>query len=282
MLRGEAAADFSARLCIGQGLARSVGETASDSVERGRKERGDGAQVGPRNPSWRADAAATLAWTEALDGGDPTKQAAKRDRVLSLAAPFAGEPATVLETEWRARGITWARADLALATESHSRQRKTRTWAIDPSGKVAPRLLWERSTEDRYGDPGQFVTRRDAEHGIAYLRTSTTTEATAGKPITWKPVSIATDKPVLGATAVALSGKTVARIASGLVTALLQADSGTVIDTNVAESSIMPGSPLVDTNGNLIGVSTGVSRASSGQGFIAAAELLPSQKKPAQ
>lgn len=127
-----------------------------------------------------------------------------------------------------------------------------------------------------------FVTRRDSEHGIAYLRTSTTTEAAAGKPITWKPVSIATDKPVLGATAVALSGKTVARIASGLVTALLQADSGTVIDTNVAESSIMPGSPLVDTNGNLIGISTGVSRASSGQGFIAAAELLPSQKKPAQ
>ena len=123
---------------------------------------GDGAQVGPRNPSWRADAAATLAWTEALDGGDPTKQAAKRDRVLSLAAPFTGEPATVLETEWRARGITWARADLALATESHSRQRKTRTWAIDPSGRAAPRLLWERSTEDRYGDPGQFVTRRDA------------------------------------------------------------------------------------------------------------------------
>ena len=123
---------------------------------------GDGAQVGPRNPSWRADAAATLTWIEALDGGDPTKQAAKRDRVLSLAAPFAGEAATVLETEWRARGITWARADLALATESHSRQRKTRTWAIDPSGKAAPRLLWERSTEDRYGDPGQFVTRRDA------------------------------------------------------------------------------------------------------------------------
>ena len=133
---------------------------------------GDGAQVGPRNPSWRADAAATLTWIEALDGGDPTKQAAKRDRVLSLAAPFAGEAATVLETEWRARGITWARADLALATESHSRQRKTRTWAIDPSGKAAPRLLWERSTEDRYGDPGQFVTRRDARGQLVLHLTS--------------------------------------------------------------------------------------------------------------
>jgi dipeptidyl aminopeptidase/acylaminoacyl peptidase len=123
---------------------------------------GDGAQVGPRNPSWRADAAATLTWIEALDGGDPTKQAAKRDRVLMLGAPFAGEPTTLLETEWRARGITWGRGDLAIATESHSRRRKSRSWAIDPSGKAAPRLLWERSTEDRYGDPGSFVTHRDA------------------------------------------------------------------------------------------------------------------------
>ena len=127
-----------------------------------------------------------------------------------------------------------------------------------------------------------FVIRRDTEHGLAYLKTSTTTEAEAKKPITWKPVSIATDKPVLGATVVALSGKTVARIASGLVAAILQADGGAVIDTNIAENSIMQGSPLVDTNGNLLGVSTGASRSSSGQGFIAAAELLPSQKKPAQ
>jgi S1-C subfamily serine protease len=127
-----------------------------------------------------------------------------------------------------------------------------------------------------------FVVERDAKRGIAYLRTSTTTEAEAKKPIVWKPVSIATDKPVLGATVVALSGKTVARIASGLVAALLQGDNGSIIDTNIAENSIMAGSPLVDTNGNLVGVSTGVSRSSSEQGFIAAAELLPSQKTPAK
>ncbi len=126
-----------------------------------------------------------------------------------------------------------------------------------------------------------FVTRRDPEHGIAYLKTSTTTEAETQKTISWKPVGIASVKPVLGATAVALSGKSVARIASGLVTALLQGDTGTVIDTNIADASIMAGSPLVDTSGNLIGVSTGVSRAASSQGFIAAADLLP-QKKPAQ
>lgn len=123
---------------------------------------GDGAQSGPRNPSWRADVPATLTWIEALDGGDPTREAAKRDRILSLGAPFTGEPATVFETEWRARGMTWGRADLAIAREATTRARKARTWIIDPSGKAAPRLLFERSSEDRYGDPGDFRTRRDA------------------------------------------------------------------------------------------------------------------------
>lgn len=123
---------------------------------------GDGAQTGPRNPAWRADVEATLTWVEALDGGDPTRAAAKRDRILALDAPFAGEPRTLLETEWRARGITWARADLAIAREGNSRQRKARTWVIDPSGQAAPRLLWEASTEDRYNDRGAFHTTRNA------------------------------------------------------------------------------------------------------------------------
>ncbi len=125
-----------------------------------------------------------------------------------------------------------------------------------------------------------FVTRRDTDLGVAYLTVSTTSLASLSKPVQWKPVSIATDRPVLGATAVALSGKTVSRIASGLVTALLTEGKTSVIDTNVAESSIMSGSPLIDTSGNLVGVSTGMARASSGQGFMAATELLP--KKAAQ
>ena len=123
---------------------------------------GDGAQSGPRNPSWRTDGAATLTWIEALDGGDPTREAAKRDRILSLGAPFAGEAQTIFESEWRSRGITWGRADLAIAREGNARARKARTWIIDPSGKAAPRLLFDRSSEDRYGDPGDFRTRRDA------------------------------------------------------------------------------------------------------------------------
>ncbi len=123
---------------------------------------GDGAQPGPRNPSWRADVAATLTWVEALDGGDGSRNVPKRDRVLAIDAPFSGEPRTLLETEWRFRGITWGRADLAIAREGTSKERKERVHVIDPSGMKAARLLWERSTEDRYGDPGSFHTANNA------------------------------------------------------------------------------------------------------------------------
>ena len=123
---------------------------------------GDGAQAGPRNPAWRSDVAATLTWTEALDGGESTREVPKRDRVLMLDAPFTAAPTTLFESEWRSRGLTWGRADLAIAREGNSKTRKARTWVIDPSGKKAPRLLWENSTEDRYNDPGAFHTTTDA------------------------------------------------------------------------------------------------------------------------
>jgi dipeptidyl aminopeptidase/acylaminoacyl peptidase len=110
---------------------------------------------GPRAYRWRTDAPATLMWTEALDEGDPRKDVPKRDRILALDAPFTAAPRTFIETEWRAGGITWGRPDFALLSESWAKDRKVRTWIINPSDPAAlPRLLWERSSEDQYGNPG--------------------------------------------------------------------------------------------------------------------------------
>ena len=118
----------------------------------------DAVSAGPRTIAWRADAPATLSWVEALDGGVPTAPAAKRDRLVSLAAPFSGAPVTQLEVAWRARGVQWVSANLALISEAWRKSRSARTWAFDPSAPgSAPRLVWERSSEDRYADPGQFV-----------------------------------------------------------------------------------------------------------------------------
>ncbi|HEX5829899.1 MAG TPA: prolyl oligopeptidase family serine peptidase [Gemmatimonadaceae bacterium] len=118
----------------------------------------DAVPEGPRNVSWRADAPATLVWSQALDGGDPSAKVAKHDRVLMLAAPFDAEPVTLADVEYRAGGVIWARPDLALVTERWRKTRRERTWAVDPRNPASRRLVWDRLSEDRYGDPGSFVT----------------------------------------------------------------------------------------------------------------------------
>ncbi|MDO8501963.1 MAG: prolyl oligopeptidase family serine peptidase [Gemmatimonadaceae bacterium] len=115
--------------------------------------------TGLRQPSWRADAPATVVWVEALDNGDPAKVVPKRDRVLSLAAPYTGEPQALIEVENRFGGITWGRDNLAVVDEFWQKTRKARTWTIDPSTPgVPPKLLWDRSFEDTYANPGSFAT----------------------------------------------------------------------------------------------------------------------------
>ncbi|MEA2604914.1 MAG: hypothetical protein QOF89_5906 [Acidobacteriota bacterium] len=118
----------------------------------------DSVATGPRDLEWRADAPATLYWAEALDGGDPGREAAQRDKVLTLAAPFTGEPATLATLAWRYVGIAWGKAGddgLALMEESWWKTRRTRVWILRPGARdKAPEILFDRSSEDRYADPG--------------------------------------------------------------------------------------------------------------------------------
>ncbi len=51
-----------------------------------------GVRTGPRSYQWLPDKPATLAWVEALDGGDSRKKVDFHDRIVALAAPFQGEP----------------------------------------------------------------------------------------------------------------------------------------------------------------------------------------------
>ncbi|HEX3159082.1 MAG TPA: prolyl oligopeptidase family serine peptidase [Gemmatimonadaceae bacterium] len=118
----------------------------------------DAVHAGPRGVRWRADAPATLVWWQALDGGDPAAKVARHDRVHMLAAPFSGDATTLASLEYRAADVQWVRPDLALVSERWWSTRRTRTWAVDPRNpSAAARLLWDRSSEDRYGDPGRLV-----------------------------------------------------------------------------------------------------------------------------
>jgi dipeptidyl aminopeptidase/acylaminoacyl peptidase len=127
---------------------------------------------GPRGVQWRADAPATLVWAEAMDGGNARAQATVRDRVFMLDAPFRGQPRTLIDLPQRYAGIHWGRGDLALVHSRWATDARTRTFVVDPSQPGAQaRLLWDRSSEDRYGDPGSPVTMLNAS-GNRVLRFS--------------------------------------------------------------------------------------------------------------
>ena len=119
-----------------------------------------------------------------------------------------------------------------------------------------------------------FVTARDAHAGIAYLTPATST--VEGKVPSWKPIAISVANPVLGESVIALSGKTISRIAAGIITALLpgKEDAPNVIDTGISQDSITAGSPLIDTEGNLLGISTAFSRSASASGFLVSPALM--------
>ncbi|MEO5579297.1 MAG: prolyl oligopeptidase family serine peptidase [Gemmatimonadaceae bacterium] len=122
----------------------------------------DAVLPGIRSVTWRPDVPATLVLVEALDNGDPKMKVDKRDRVSMLSAPFADKPVTLGETEYRYAGITWATPTVALLNERLSRTGRLRTWVIDPSlSGGTSRMVWDRSGEDRYADPGTLVTVRD-------------------------------------------------------------------------------------------------------------------------
>jgi dipeptidyl aminopeptidase/acylaminoacyl peptidase len=118
----------------------------------------DAVVPGPRFATWRLDVPATVVWAEALDEGDPARDAEKRDRIVALDAPFAGEPRTLLDVGYRINDVVWSTAGLALISEGWWKTRRERTWAIAPTTAGRPRLVFDRSSEDRYTDPGQFVT----------------------------------------------------------------------------------------------------------------------------
>ena len=116
--------------------------------------------TGPRSVGWRADAAAELVWAEALDGGDGGVDADERDRVFTLAAPFAGEPEALITLGNRYGGVTWGHEDLAFVSSWWWRTRNVKVWRVRPGDRDRePELLQDRSYQDRYADPGRPITR---------------------------------------------------------------------------------------------------------------------------
>ena len=119
-------------------------------------------RTGMRNLSWRADKGASLVYTEAQDGGDPEIKVAYRDIVYQLDAPFTGTPREILKIKNRFSGITWGDDDVAIAYDYWWNDRNTKTYLFSPNNtNEEAMIISDRNYQDRYSDPGNFVTERN-------------------------------------------------------------------------------------------------------------------------
>ncbi|KAL0371545.1 UNVERIFIED_CONTAM: putative glutamyl endopeptidase, chloroplastic [Sesamum angustifolium] len=100
---------------------------------------------------------------ETQDGGDAKIEVSPRDIIYTEPAePSENEQPVVLhKLDFRYGGISWCDDSLALVYESWYRTRRLRTWIISPGCESASsRILFDRSSEDVYSDPGSPMMRK--------------------------------------------------------------------------------------------------------------------------
>jgi dipeptidyl aminopeptidase/acylaminoacyl peptidase len=124
----------------------------------------NGVPIGLRSPEWAPLDPASLIWAEALDGGDPEKQVPHRDKLMKLAAPFLSEPQEIWKVQHRYQVTDWLGAPgKSLVWEYDWKRRWQTAYLLDfAKPEVAPRKIFDLSTQDDYGDPGSLVMTTSA------------------------------------------------------------------------------------------------------------------------
>ena len=124
-----------------------------------------GVPTGPREFAWRSTDPATLTWAEALDGGDWKVKVPQRDKVMLQKAPFTTPAVEIARTEQRFVGFAWTeQRDTALLQEFDENRHWRHTSLMDVDHpEVAPRVLWDLSSDEKYADPGAPIYRQQAD-----------------------------------------------------------------------------------------------------------------------
>lgn len=132
----------------------------------------NGVPMGPRSVQWQPSQPATLVWAEALDKGDLRNPAEYRDKIVTLKAPFTGEPVEVFKTEQRFQNMQMAaKSGMALVEDTNRRTRHIRTFLIDLNKpEQSANLIWDRNQQDRYHDPGAPVLEATANGSPAIVQ----------------------------------------------------------------------------------------------------------------
>ena len=117
---------------------------------------------GKRDFSWRNDRPATLVYVEALDAGDPKNEVEYRDEVFEMESPFNGSSKSIVKTINRFYNVDWGNNNIAVAYDYWWNTRNTKTYVFNPNdASLIPKIISDRNYQDRYSDPGNFITKRN-------------------------------------------------------------------------------------------------------------------------
>jgi dipeptidyl aminopeptidase/acylaminoacyl peptidase len=117
----------------------------------------DAVEAGKRNIFWHPAKPATLVWCEAPDGGNPAQTSEIRDILYTADAPFT-KAEKLCELKNRFRGLTVSDNGIYVVSDFWYKTRNTKTYVFRENKAQDMQVLFDRSSEDAYNDPGNFVT----------------------------------------------------------------------------------------------------------------------------
>jgi dipeptidyl aminopeptidase/acylaminoacyl peptidase len=121
----------------------------------------EGVPTGPRSIRWIPTNPHSLIWVEAQDDGDPKKKVPHRELVFTAAV--GSKTVELAKLEHRFAGLDFLPTGNRMLVRDYDRERKWGRTFLMPTtallGGEEPKLLFDRSVQDRYGDPGSPVGR---------------------------------------------------------------------------------------------------------------------------
>jgi len=114
----------------------------------------------PRRHSWFDNEPATVSWIEPLDSGIMKKKMQHHDAAYTLAAPFTGTPKEVAKSEMRMYAVTDINSNMLFITEGSQSKQRRKLSNVNPATGAAD-VLYDRSTNDAYNDPGSPISEEN-------------------------------------------------------------------------------------------------------------------------